>query len=235
MKKVTIELFGLQLQEPSTYLSDIFLCALSLLLFYQLISRNKSQYTKIFAGFFLFMGLSTLTGGQAHLFSLYIPHNYFHVLAWSFSSVALYFFQVASYYDYSDKVKKILNPIFLAQLVISVGVYFGYQLWGNFEHDPSRVGVPGFGAVSVSAGIAMAGFVMPAHLIRFIKLKDNGSAIILLGLVTSVGALIVHSRHWGINEYFNYNVMSHVILGGCYYIYYIGVKTKVQQYALANS
>ena len=62
------------------------------------------------------------------------------------------------------------------------------------------------------------------------KEKDHGSAIFLMGIVSSVAALIIQSKKWGINEYINHNVVAHIVLGVCYYLYYLGVRQKIVKY-----
>lgn len=231
MEKHSIELFGLTLLEPSTYLSDIALTIFSLGLYFALRrSFPTSDYGKKYSFFFLFLSLSTIIGGHAHLFGHYIDNYLFHALAWSFSSTGIYFLQVGSAYDYNKGLRSKLNMVFLIQLVISVGIYFGYQLFGNVVVDHTKVGTPGFQAAVVSMAIAFLGFIAPLHANKFIKEKDNGSAIFLMGLICSIAAPIIQGKQWGIGKYFNHNDVAHLVLMVCYYIYFLAIRIKVQNY-----
>lgn len=175
------------------------------------------------------MGGSTLVGGHAHLLAHYIDHNFFHVLSWAFSALGLYFMQMGSVYDYSQKVKRILQPVFLAQVVISIAIFFGYQIFGDVTVDHNQVGTPGFAAVKVSQSIGYLAFILPLQINKFIKEKDNGASIILMGMVVSVGALLVQSKQWGFAPNFNHNDIAHLILAFVYYLFYLGIRIKVSQ------
>ena len=186
------------------------------------------------ATFFLFMGISTTTGGCAHLFGYYLPNYLLHSAAWSLSAAGVYALQRGSVYDYPDKIRNILNKVFLLQLVLSVAIYFGYQLYNNFPIDNSQVGTPGFQAVMVSTAIGFIGFILPLHLIKLVKEKDNGAAIFLMGMVISLAAPLIQGKGWGISAWFNHNDVAHIILAVCYYIYYLSIRLKVQQYNAAT-
>tara|TARA_B100000508_G_scaffold140936_2_gene144397 strand:- start:2829 stop:3545 length:717 start_codon:yes stop_codon:yes gene_type:complete len=231
MEKVSIELWGYTLLEPSTYVSDVLLAVFSLGLFMSLKRMFPSSKFQMYYGyFFFFMALSTLTGGHAHLLANYFDHYLFHSLSWAFSALAIYNMQMGSAFDYPEKVKKILSPVFLVQLIISVLIYFGYQLFGDVTVTHDTVGTPGFLAVKISLGIAFIGFILPLHVYKIMKEKDHGSAIFLMGIVSSVAALIIQSKKWGVNQYINYNVVAHLVLAICYYLYYLGVRQKIAKY-----
>jgi hypothetical protein len=228
MHKVTIELFGLQLLEPSTYLSDLFLATFSFGLFWSL--RNlflTSNIRKVYSGFFLFMGCSTLVGGHAHLLGNYIDHYYFHAISWTFSSIGLFFMQQGSLMDFSEKTKKYLQPLFMAQLAISIGAYFGYQMFAVDSVSHDHVGTPGFAAVKVSQAVGYLGFIVPLQVTKFIREKDSGASLILMGLVVSIGALLVQSKQWGFGPNFNHNDVAHVILAFVFYLFYWGIRLKI--------
>ena len=222
-----IEVGGMRLYEPETFISDIYLTIVCYFFWREIKRSSNTDYGNYYANFFIFLAMGSVVGGVAHLFAHYIPNNYLHVLAWSLSALGLYYVEVASAFDYPKKVKKVLNSIFLIQYIVSVGVFVGYQLFGDFVHDTTLVGVPGFTAVSISIGISLVGFVVPLHLIKYFKERDNGSGIIILGVFLSAGAAVVHAKKWSLNLYINYNVVAHIILSLCYYIYMLGMKIKV--------
>lgn len=231
MEKVSIELFGLTLLQPNTFISDVGIAFLGFGLFLSLKKLFPSSKIRVYYGFFfLFIGISTFIGGNAHLIEHYTEHYLFHAFGWSVSAVAIYFMQRGSANDYPEKIKKILNPIFLFQMVISVLIYLGYQLFGGVEVDHNFVGTPGFLAVKISIGVGFIVFILPLHVYKIMKEKDHGSAIFLMGIVSSVAALIIQSRKWGVNEYINHNVVAHMVLGVCYYLYYLGVRQKIVKY-----
>jgi len=231
MEKVSIELFGLTLLEPSTFVSDVAIAILSLGLYLSLKKLfPTSDFRKNYGYFFLFLTFGTFTGGNAHLFGNYTDHNLFHALGWSFSAISIYYMQRGSAYDFPDKTKKMLYPVFLFQVVVSIMVYFGYQLFGDIQVDHEHLGTPGFLAVKISLAIGFIGFILPLHMIKALKEKDHGSAIVLMGIVSSVAALIIQSKKWGVNIHINHNVVAHMVLAVCYYLYYLGARQKILKY-----
>ncbi|MGB0404223.1 MAG: DUF6962 family protein [Salibacteraceae bacterium] len=231
MEKASIELFGYILMEPVTFLTDLFLTLFSLGLYNALRkSFPVSDYRKHYGKFFLFMAFCTFLGGVAHLLGHYLDHFYIHAVAWSFSAIGIYYMQKGSAYDYSLKVSTNLGYIFLFQVVVSVCCYIGFQLFGNYEVESDTVGTPGFTAVVVSSTIGFAGFILPLHLIKYIKEKDNGAAIMIMAFVCSIITPIIQAKKWGLGIHFNHNDVAHMVLALCYYVYYLGMRTKIQQY-----
>lgn len=229
MDKVSIELWGMILYEPETFVSDIFLTVVCLLFRRSMLQTSHSDFSRQFANFFGMMSLGTLMGGISHLLGYYLSHNWIHVAGWIFSSTGLYYFQRGSAFDF-PKSRVWLNKVFLAQLIVSISIYVGYQAFGDFEVDHTRVGVPGFMAVSASIGVALLVFIMPLNLVKFFRDKENGSGIVVMGIILSATAGIVHARGWALSQYFNHNVIAHIILALCYYLYVMGMKIKVLSY-----
>ena len=126
MEKVSIELFGLILLEPSTFVSDIGLAVFSFALFLNLKRAFPgSEFQKNYGFLFLFMGIATFVSGFGHLFGNYLDNYLLHALGWSCTAIGVYFMQTGSAYDFPKKIRKILGPIFLVQVGISILVYFG--------------------------------------------------------------------------------------------------------------
>lgn len=231
MEKISVTIMGLVLMEPVTYLSDLILTSFSLFWFYRLRkTAPKGRIKELYARFFLFMALATLTGGHSHLLGHYINHNYYHVIGWCFAAFATYYFQRGSAYDYTELIRKRLDKVFLLLLVIAICTYFGYQMFGTFDRTVHTVGVPGFAAVSTFTAIGYLGFIVPLQFNKFNKEKDAGSAIILLGIVLSAGVLLLHSKRWSLGPYLNFNVLAHFVLIFCYYIYFLGMRKKIIAY-----
>ena len=231
MEKLSIEFMGLILYEPITYLSNILLAMFSLF-WYTRLRREDSgdSMSQSFSRYFLFMALAPLISGQAHLFDYYIDHNFFHVLGWSNIAVATYYFKRGSAMDFSLKVKDKLNWIFIVLLIASISTYVLYQFFGDIDLDKTTIGVPGFAAVSIFTAISYVGFIVPLNYIKLQRDKNAGSGLILLGIVLTIGTLVVHSKKFSLSPHLNYNVLAHVILIFCYYLYFLGMRKKIRGY-----
>lgn len=231
MEKIAIEFMGLRLYEPITYLSDILLATFSLFWYTRLKKEAaEDSMSQSFSRYFLFMGIAPLVSAQAHLFDFYIDHNFVHVLGWSNIAIGTYYFQRGSAMDFSLEVKDKLNWIFIVLLIASISTFVTYQLIGDIDPNKSTVGVPGFAAVSIYTAISYIGFIVPLNYIKFQRDKNAGSGLILLGIVLSIGTLVVHSKKFSLGPHLNYNVLSHVILVFCYYLYFLGMRKKIRGY-----
>lgn len=231
MEKIAVEFMGLTLYEPITYLSDIILALFSFFWYTRLKKEaaddSMSQY---FSRYFLFMGLAPFISGQAHLFDYYIDHNFVHVTGWIFIALGTYYFLKGSAMDFSVELKNKLNWVFLTLLIMSVGSYILYQLVGDIEPDKKTVGVPGFFLVSTFTAINYILFLVPLNYFKFMKEKNAGSGLILLGIVLSTGTLVLHSKQFSLGPHLNHNVLSHIVLIFCYYLYFLGMRKKVRGY-----
>ncbi len=228
VEKISIELMGLVLFEPITYISNILLAGFSLFWYYRLkVLGDDSEMSRSFSRYFLFMGLAPFISGQAHLFDYYIHHNYLHVVGWSFIALGTYYFQRGSAADYSTKLKKRLNLAFIILLITSIVTYFGYQALFVLDTEKITVGVPGFFAVSISSAIGYVLFLVPMNYVKYRYQKNAGSGVILLGIVLSAFTLVLHSKKFTIGPHINHNVLSHVVLIFCYYLYFLGMKKKI--------
>ncbi len=231
MEKLSIEFMGLILYEPITYLSDIILAIFSLFWYSKLRKEvYEDSMSQSFSRYFLFMGIAPLISGQAHLFDYYIDHNFFHVIGWSNIAIGTYYFQRGSAMDYSLEVKDKLNWMFILLLIASISTYFIYQFVGDIDPNKKTVGVPGFAAVSIFTAISYIGFIVPLNYIKLQRDKNAGSGLILLGIVLTVGTLVVHSKKFSLGPHVNYNVIAHVILVFCYYLYFLGMRKKIRGY-----
>lgn len=92
-KIVHFTLGGLQLQEPSTFVSDILLASVCFILCYKTYKLNQSN-NSFFLKFFLFLGISTFVGAFGHMFFQY-GGKVGKFPSWIFASIATFFFCTA--------------------------------------------------------------------------------------------------------------------------------------------
>ena len=90
MDAPTIELLGLTVTEPFTWITNWMVAAASFYFGHMLYhKKNSDTQMKFWAMFFLFMGLASITGGTAHGYIMYVGNN-FHYAAWIFAGIAVY-------------------------------------------------------------------------------------------------------------------------------------------------
>lgn len=149
-KIIHFTLGGLQLQEPSTFISDLILALISFVLCFKTSKLNKID-NSFFTKFYLFLGISTFFGAFGHTF-FYYGGKIGKYPSWIFASVATFFFCHAMLNDLPDFFNKrwkmiiwikgvfllLLSVVFSKFIYITFdsivsyllfGVVFGSQLW----------------------------------------------------------------------------------------------------------
>lgn len=208
MNVPSIELFGLHITEPFTWITN-WLVAAFCFGFGHLLFRNKlaDATQKFWALFFFFIALASLTGGTAHGFITYVGPK-FHYAAWILTGIAIFSAEMAALQLVeNDKIKQVLRFIIYAQLMIMVASVM-------FYHN--------FNSVRINSAIGLVGIVMPISFVHYRNYKDRRSAIIMLGILANMIPGTVHAFKISLNEWFNYNDISHVLMIGCFYILYRG-------------
>ena len=96
MEVTSINIFGIHITEPFTWLTNWLIAGFSFY-FGHLLYHDKeaSEQKKYWSMFFLFIGAASMTGGTAHGFITYVGNN-FHLAAWVLTGFAVFSAQLAS-------------------------------------------------------------------------------------------------------------------------------------------
>ena len=209
----TIDFLGLQITEPFTWLTNWLVAAFAFGFGHFLYNDKLADATqKFWSIFFVFIGLASIIGGTAHGFINYVGQN-FHYAAWIFSGLAIFAAQLATIQLIeNDKIRSFVRFFAYAQLLVLVSsvMYF---------HN--------FNSVRINSAIGLLGVVIPFTLIHYVKNKDKRSLFIMIGILSNLIPGVVHAFKISINEWFNFNDISHVIMVFCFYLMYIGAKQNV--------
>lgn len=222
MEVPTIELFGLTVTEPFTWLTNWMVAGASFIFGHKLYhDKNADQKMKFWSMFFLFMGIASTTGGTAHGYINYVGNN-FHYAAWVFTGVAVYVAQRASIE--ALKETEFYRPLKVFVLLELIAMVISVVFFQSFE------------SVRVNSAFGLIGIVLPIQLYCYRFLGSKSSGIIVLGILSNIGPAIIHAMRFSYNKWFNFNDLSHVVMIGCFYIIYRGAKlagTKKNQTARA--
>ena len=206
----TIELFGLTVTEPFTWLTNWMVAAASFVFGHKLY-HNKYADTqmKFWSMFFLFMGIASTTGGTAHGYINYVGHN-FHYAAWIFTGIAVYGAQRASIELINEaRIYPVLKVFVLLELIaMTISVIF----FQSFE------------SVRVNSAFGLLGIVLPIQVYGYRYLGFRRSALIVLGILSNIIPAIIHASRFSYNKWFNFNDLSHVVMIGCFYLMYKGAR-----------
>jgi len=206
----SIELFGLTVTEPFTWITNWMVAGASFIFGHKLYhDKFADTQMKFWAVFFLFMGIASTTGGTAHGYINYVGNN-FHYAAWIFTGVAVFGAQRASLELIKEaRIYPLLKLLVLVELILMITSVIYFQ---SFE------------SVRVNSAFGLLGVVLPIQLYgyRYLGLKRSG--LILLGIISNIGPAIIHATRFSYNKWFNFNDLSHVVMIGCFYLIYRGAR-----------
>ncbi len=210
METTQIELLGITITEPFTWLTNWTIAAFSFyfghMLFHAIGAGKQAKYWSLF---FAFMGVASMTGGTAHGFINYVG-IYFHYAAWIFTGIAVFWSQLAALEIIKDsRIYAPLKWFIILELLVMVAAIIFYQ---SFE------------AVRINSAFALMILVLPLQLYGYKVLKLTGNGLIALGIISSIMPALVHAGKFSYNRWFNFNDLSHLVMIGCFYIIYLGVK-----------
>jgi len=208
MELPTIELFGLTVTEPFTWITNWLVAAASFYFGHMLFHHKQANlHMKFWSMFFLFMGVASTTGGTAHGYINYVGNN-FHYAAWIFTGIAVYGAQRASIELIKEyKLFLILKWFILIEVITMISSVIFFQ---SFE------------SVRVNSAFGLIGVVMPIQFYAYRYKGIKASGIIILGILSNIAPAIIHAMKFSYNRWFNFNDLSHVVMIGCFYIIYRG-------------
>ena len=208
----TIEIFGLLVTEPMTWITNWIVAAVCLFFGHKLFYDKQADLSqKFWSLFFLFIGMASVTGGTAHGFINYVGHK-FHHAAWILSGISIFCAQLAV-------LPLIENPKFKSGIRIFIYV----QLMAMsasvliFQH---------FSSVLVDSIVGLIGVVIPVAAFHYKRTGSKRSIWIIIGVLTNLLPAIIHLLKISVNEWFNFNDISHVVMIGCFYVMYKAAKAS---------
>lgn len=202
----TIELLGLQVTEPMTWITNWMVASACFVFGHKLFYDEQADISqKFWALFFLFMGMASMTGGVAHGYILYVGHKAHHA-AWLLSGIAIFCAQLA-----------VLPMIERSKLRSFVRIFCYVQL---MVMSASVLVFQHFFSVLFDSVVGLMGVVVPVSLAHYAKYKDKRSSMIVIGVLTNLIPAFIHLTKISINEWFNFNDISHVVMIGCFYVMY---------------
>ncbi len=210
MEKPFIHLCGLKLIEPATLFSDL-LVAVFCFIFYKKLIRFQSQTLSIkyWRFFYLMLGVSTFIAGFAHVLLLY-TRNGLLFISWFLSGFAIFFIELSSVSQISQqKSKQRLTQIIYLQLFLFI-VALGY-----FKT---------FVSVKIHTAIGLIGFVLVINLSKYIVERKRGYFLIITGVLLIVFTAFIHSMRLSVNQWFNHNDLSHLVMTCSLFTFFEGVK-----------
>ena len=218
MEQPSIDILGITIWEPVTMLTDIIL-AIFCFYFYRRISKAKSTERGkwYFAQFFLWMSVNTFLGGViGHGF---LPH--FGAAgkypAMALTIVTMFWLQLATIDLLRAKVSAKLHNALQILAILMVPIFLGLA-FGKMHFS-----------YSIFHNVAAALMIIPILIFCIIKYKTEGTDWVLISLLISSIIPYFQINRIGINQWFTYHDVCHVMMLVGFYVLYLGA-TKLYKH-----
>lgn len=214
-----VEWFGITILEPVTVLTNLLITGVCLFAFFKIGSMQANPIRSLLRYFFLAMGVATATGGILGHGFIYLTGGYGKLPGWYISMFAIAFIERAAIVHSRPVMHAKLGRFFSLFNYVEV-VTFMLLAFKTLN----------FRFVEMHATYGLFVVVFCFELYTYIKTKDEGSKYIFAGTALAAASALTHLFKVSINEWFNYNDVSHVIMAIAVYFYYLGaVHLKVHE------
>ena len=233
----SIELFGLQINEPVTVVTDLlvsFVCLYAFIKLLQIPYRSKLKVYLLW--YFLLMSLATAIGGIiGHGFLWYFsaswgnpqwindiidqitfleskePAYAWKLPGWIVSMLSIMFVERAAIEQVRPVVKpgvgKAFSIVNLVELVTFMLITFATL---NFRY------------VEIHSGYGLMFVVLSLQGYAYIRTKNEGSKLFLFGVLVAAIAALFYMNEIGISKWFNHFDISHTLMALAAFIFYKG-------------
>ena len=218
--KLQLDLFGLHLVEPNTFVGDTIIFFFAMYFAYQ---TNKfsgnSKFFTYWKWFFIVFGIGFFMGGLGHLLYNYwgVPGKYFSWYSGLIASCLIEFAMISIFPNQSWHKK--LQTISIIKMIIAFFAATYVFATVDLSVDVSKgLIVP---ALNSAVGLAFAVGVLGIY---YQKKIDSSFKFFWMSIVVLIPTAIVQSMKININQYFDRNDISHILLLTSLIFYYIGLK-----------
>ena len=177
------------------------------------------------AGYFLLvMGLATIIGGVLGHGFLYVTGMAGRLPGWFLSMLAVALMERAAIIHTRPLVKpwagNLLSILNYIELIVLSSLTFTTLDFLYVE-------------IHATYGLLFVVFMLELYVYR--RSKDSSGPYLFLGTAFGVLAIIVHELQWGINFWFNYNDVTHVIMLPSVWFYYKGIDRMGEKLGARNN
>ena len=234
---------GLLVLEPMTALTDFIVTAVCILgiIKFSRHEKNEKRQLRVFAWFFLFMGLGTLFAGLfTHAFSdVFYPerlstealaalsydeklsYNLHNLPNWVFNVVSVTLFEVSNVIMIKKYFSKLNTGLYYAVIAVeSVTVYA--LLLTVLKYDIAIAHI----------GFALYLIALPLQIVVYRKFRSEYSKFMIIGILIMLITPPVMALKFEFCKWFNFNDISHVVIAATMYCFMLAgekfVKEKVE-------
>ncbi len=205
-----VEIFGVTVLEPFNIITNLFITLLCWIAFYRLRqSPERAIHYRLATYFFLIMGFSTAIGGILGHGFLYVTGVWGRLPGWYLSMFAVAMLERAAIIHtrplVSPVTANILSVVNYIEITIFIALAF---ITLNFRF------------VELHAVYGLLVVVFSLEFFVYLKTKNQSGPYFIWATVWAACAGLVHLMEWGINFWFNYNDISHIVMLPSVWCYY---------------
>ncbi|MFZ5552116.1 MAG: DUF6962 family protein [Bacteroidota bacterium] len=213
-----INVFGVIILEPFTVLTDLLIAAVCFWAYFKL---KKEKYNdrvhRFFRMFLIGMGVATTIGGVLGHGFIYIWGKEAKIPGWYVSMFAIAMFERAAIMHSRPLMKKLVGDFFAILNIVEL-LTFMTLAYITVE----------FIYVEIHAVYGLFIVVFSFELYVYYKTREKACLYLFTGTLLAAIAALSHGMRIAVNEWFNHNDVSHVLMaGGMYYYYLYGKHLKI--------
>lgn len=204
--------FGIRIDEPIGTLTDILVALVCFYAYYQLSKRKLSGRSQMyFRYYFLLMGIATLSGGVIGHGFLYALSFGWKLPGWIIGMISIALVERSAIAHARPLIRTRIGKFFLiVNLIELIAIITITMITLDFTW------------VQIHSGYGLLAIVATFHAFTWYRTRDNGSLIIMGGVVITGIASIVFMSKFSLHTWFNYLDLSHVLLALAAYVMYLG-------------
>lgn len=219
--KTTIDLFGFQIMEPMTAATDLLVSAVCLYAYLKINSAKSSlPPVQLLKYYFLTLAIATAYGGIiGHALQPLLSFGW-KVPGWLLSMSSIALIERAAILHAQPILRPQLGRFFAIFNIIELVSLITIVL---ISLD--------FFFVEAHAAYGLLVIVSSFEFYVYFKTKNEGSRLLLIAVAISALAATVHLTGFTIHMWFNHLDLSHVLMAGAAYVYYLGAIKIKENYA----
>ena len=208
-----IELFGVQVLEPVTSLTDFITALVCFYAFYRLSQLSlSSRMYQYFRYYFLLTGIATTCAAFIGHAFLYLFSFEWKMIGWVFSATGILMIEWATLLfvrpQLSDRVFQWL----------SAGTLLKYLAFWTL-----MLTTKSFLVTQINAAVGLVGVVLILHASHYWKTNHPGSRGVMFAILFSFLPAITYNTKLTFHVYFNHHDISHLLMATCMYLMYRGI------------
>jgi len=215
----SIWLFDIRVDEPVTVITNLLVTAVCLYAYFQVKnSLDRSKFQRFIKYYFLILGIGVGIGGIA-------GHGFLYALspAWKLPGWLMCIFSITLLERaILEKSKFLLSEKLHNFLIWASGVKLVVFMFLTAHFID-------FTFVGYHTSLGLVFIVASCSLFTFLKTKNSGSRLYMLGVVVSALSGVVFMNKWGFSMWFNHVDISHVFMSmACYFFYKATVNLNIK-------